>query len=192
MKASVGIFFLGCALLWSPPAARCAFGAASGATSAAANPAANTDKRVEVWLVSPEGSGPNDIAAGEDIPSRVEALRLSLAGPGVRLLNVEDSLAAEPASWNPESTVPNFQVGANQRKTFAALARFAQQHEATVVLRLSTRDEACALLRAGRPSGPDAWPDVMELGAPWTGDPAASGRVRARPDWQTARGQWRN
>src|SRR6202522_4119827 len=192
MKASVGIFFLGCALLWSPPAARCAFGAASGATSAAANPAANTDKRVEVWLVSPEGSGPNDIAAGEDIPSRVEALRLSLAGTGVRLLNVEDSLAAETASWNPESTVPNFQVVANQRKTFAALARFAQQHEATVVLRLITWDEAFALLRAGRTSGPDALPDVMELGTTWTGDLAASGRIRSRPDWQNARGQWRD
>src|ERR1700722_16724579 len=194
MKACVGIFFLGCALLGSPPAARCEFGAASsvasGATSAAANPAANADKLIEVWLVSPEGSGPNDIAAGEDIPSRVEALRLSLAGTGVRLLNVEDSLAAETASWNPESTVPNFQVVANQRKTFAALARFAHKHEAPVVLRLITWDEAFALLRAGRTSGPGALPDVMEVGTTWTGDLAASGRIRSRPDSQNARGQW--
>ena len=196
MKACVGIFFLGCALLGSPPAARCEFGAASGvasgAASAAADPAANADKLIEVWLVSPEGSGPNDIAAGEDIPSRVEALRLSLAGTGVRLLNVEDSLAAETASWNPESTVPNFQVVANQRKTFAALARFSQQHQATVVLRLITWDEAWALLRAGRTSGPGALPDVMEVGTTWTGDLAASGRIRSRPNSQNARGRWRD
>src|ERR1700685_2433264 len=111
MKACVGIFFVGCALLGSPPAARCecgaASGVASGAASAAADPAANADKLIEVWLVSPEGSGPNDIAAGEDIPSRVEALRLSLAGTGVRLLNVEDSLAGAAASWNSTSQCPD-------------------------------------------------------------------------------------
>ncbi|HEY2124797.1 MAG TPA: extracellular solute-binding protein, partial [Chthoniobacterales bacterium] len=200
MKVCAGILLFGWALLSSPPTARSANGSASSAADAAANTATNTaannaannDKRVEVWLVSPEGSGPNDIAPGQDIPSRVEALRLSLVGTGVRLLNVEDSLASETATWNPQSTVPNFQVVANQRKTFAALARFAQQHDATVVLRLITWDEAFALLRAGRTTGPDALPDVMEVGTTWTGDLAASGRIRSRPDWQNARGQWRD
>jgi hypothetical protein len=105
---------------------------------------------------------------------------------------VEDPLATKTGSWYPEYTVPNFQVVANQRKTFAALARFAEQNNTYVVLRLITWVEAFELLRAGRTAGPDALPDVMEVGTTWTGYLAASGQIRSRPDWQTHRGNWRD
>jgi hypothetical protein len=176
MKVRAGILLLGCALLCGAPKAQ----------------AAEAARHVSVWIISPEGSGPNDIAQGEDVPSRMEALRLSLAGTRIRLLNVEDPLATKTGSWYPEYTVPNFQVVANQRKTFAALARFAEQNNAYVVLRLITWGEAFELLRAGRTAGPDALPDVMEVGTTWTGYLAANGKNRSRPDWQTHRGNWRD
>src|ERR1700685_2091487 len=132
MNVRAGILLIGWALLCGAPNAR----------------AADADNYVSVWLIPPEGSGPNDIAQGEDIPSRMQALRLALAGTRVRLLNVEDPLAAKTGShrsgnsgeagWFPEYTGPNFQVVANQRKTFAALARFAEQNNTDVVLRLIT------------------------------------------------------
>ena len=154
--------------------------------------AADTERHVSVWIISPEESGPNDIAQGEDIPARMEALRLSLAGTRIRLLNVEDPLAMKTGSWYPEYTVPNFQIVANQRKTFAALARFAEQNNADIVLRLISWSEAFDLLRAGRTAGPDALPDVMEVGTTWTGYLAANGIIRSRPDWETHRGNWRD
>jgi len=117
---------------------------------------------------------------------------LSLAGTRIRLLNVEDPLATKTGSWYPEYTVPNFQVVANQRKTFTALARFAEQNNAYIVLRLITWSEAFELLRAARTAGPDALPDVMEVGTTWTGYLAANGRIRSRPDWQKSRGNWRD
>jgi signal transduction histidine kinase len=132
----------------------------------------------------------------------MQALRSALAGTRVRLLNVEDPLAAKTGShrsgnsgeagWFPEYTGPNFQVVANQRKTFAALARFAEQNNVYVVLRLITWREAFELLRAGRTTGPDALPDVMEVGTTWTANLAANGRIRSRPDWQRSRGNWRD
>jgi hypothetical protein len=175
MKVRAGILLLGCALCAVPRAQ-----------------AADTDRHVSVWIISPEGSGPNDIAQGEDIPSRVEALRLSLAGTRIRLLNVEDPLATKTGSWYPEYTVPNFQIVANQRKTFAALARFAEQNNVYIVLRLITWSEAFELLRAGRTVGPDALPDVMEVGTTWTGYLAANGTIRSRPGWQKSSGNWRD
>jgi hypothetical protein len=51
------------------------------------------------------------------------ALRSALAGTRVRLLKVEDPLAAKTSSWFPEYTVPNFQAVVSQRTTFSALAR---------------------------------------------------------------------
>lgn len=65
--------------------------------------AADPDRHVSVWIISPEGSGPNDIAQGDDIPSLMEALRLSLAGSRIRLLNVEDPLATKTGSWDPDT-----------------------------------------------------------------------------------------
>jgi len=186
MNVRAGILLIGWALL-------------SGAPKA---PTADADRHVSVWIIPPEGSGPNDIAQAEDIPSRMKALRLALAGTRVRLLNVEDPLAAKigsyrsgnsgEAGWYPEYTGPNFQVVANQRKMFAALARFAEQNNADVVLRLITWREAFELLRAGRTTGPDALPDVMEVGTTWTANLAANGRIRSRPDWQRTRGNWRD
>ncbi len=181
-----GILLVGCALLCSAPKAR----------------AADADRHVTVWIIPPEESGPNDIAQGEDIPSRMAALRSSLAGTRVRLLNVEEPLATKTGSqrsgnsgeagWYPDYTVPNFQVVENQRTAFAALERFAEQNNAYVVLRLITWREAFELLRAGRTTGPDALPDVMEVGTTWTGSLAANGRIRSRPDWQRSRGNWRD
>jgi len=186
MNVRAGILLIGWALL-------------SGAPKA---PTADADRHVSVWIIPPEGSGPNDIAQAEDIPSRMKALRLAIAGTRVRLLNVEDPLAAKigsyrsgnsgEAGWYPEYTGPNFQVVANQRKMFAALARFAEQNNADVVLRLITWREAFELLRAGRTTGPDALPDVMEVGTTWTANLAANGRIRSRPDWQRTRGNWRD
>jgi signal transduction histidine kinase len=176
MKVCAGILLVGCALL-------------CGALKAQA---AGADRHVSIWIISAEGAGPNDIAQGEDLPARMEALRLSLAGTRVRLLNVEDPLAAKTRSWFPEYTVPNFQAVANQRTTFAALARFAAQNNADVNLRLITWRESTDLLRAARTAGPDALPDVMEVGATWPGYLAASGRIRSRPDWQKSRGNWRD
>lgn len=164
--------------------------------------AADGDKHFSVWIIPPEQSGPNDAVQGEDIPSRMQALRLALAGTRVRLLNVEYPLAAKTGShrsgnsgeagWYPEYTGPNFEVVVNQRKTFAALARFAQQNNTDVVLRLITWREAFELLRAGRTTGPDALPDVMEVGTTWTANLAANGRIRSRPDWRKNKGHWRN
>ncbi len=176
MKSRVGILLMGLALL-------------CGALHAQA---ADANRHVSIWIISSEGSGPNDIAQGADLPSRMEALRLSLAGTRVRLLNVEAPLAAKTGSWFPEYTVPNFQAVANQRGTFAALARFAAQNNADVVLRVITWREAADLLRAAHTTGPDALPDVMEVGTTWTGNLAASGRIRSRPDWQKSRGKWRD
>jgi signal transduction histidine kinase len=132
----------------------------------------------------------------------MEGLRLSLAGTRVRLLNVEYPLATKTGSqrsgnsgeagWYPEYTVPNFEVVANQRRAFAALERFAEQNNAYIVLRLITWREAFELLHAGRTTGPDALPDVMEVGTTWTGNLAANGRIRSRPDWQRSRGNWRD
>ncbi|HUN64128.1 MAG TPA: histidine kinase [Candidatus Sulfotelmatobacter sp.] len=132
----------------------------------------------------------------------MEALRLSLAGTRVRLLNVEDPLATKAGShrsgnsgeagWYPDYAGPNFEVVANQRKTFSALARFAEQNDVYVVLRLITWREAFELLRAARTTGPDALPDLMEVGTTWTGNLTANGRIRSRPDWQTNRGNWRD
>jgi signal transduction histidine kinase len=176
MKARVGTLLVAWALLCGAPKAQ----------------AADTERQISVWIISPEESGPNDIAQGEDIPARMEALRQSLAGTRIRLLNVEDPLATKTGSWYPEYTVPNFQIVANQRKTFAALARFAEQNNADIVLRLISWSEAFDLLRAGRTAGPDALPDVMEVGTTWTGYLAANGIIRSRPDWETHRGNWRD
>jgi signal transduction histidine kinase len=176
MKVRAGILLVGCALLCGAPRAK----------------AADADRHVSIWIISAEGAGPNDIAQGEDLPARMAALRLSLAGTRVRLLNVEDPLAAKTSSWFPEYTVPNFQAVANQRTTFAALARFAAQNNVDVDLRLITWRESTDLLHAARTTGPDALPDVMEVGSTWLGYLAASGRIRSRPDWQTHRGNWRD
>jgi signal transduction histidine kinase len=176
MKVRAGILLVGLALL-------------SGAIRAQA---ADADKRVSIWIISAEGAGPNDIAQGEDLPARMEALRLSLAGTRVRLLNVEAPLAAKTSSWFPEYTVPNFQAVANQRTTFAALARFAAQNNVDINLRVITWRESVDLLRAARTAGPNALPDVMEVGRTWSGYLAAKGRIRSRPDWQKSRGNWRD
>jgi len=160
--------------------------------TAAKAQAADANRHVSVWIIPPEESGPNDIAQGEDIPARMEQLRLELAGTRVRLLNVEEPLATKTASWYPEYTVQNFQIVANQTATFAALARFAAQNNVDVVLRLITWVEAFALLRAGRTTGPDALPDVIEVGTTWTADLAAQGKIRSKPDWQRDRGNWRD
>ena len=79
-----------------------------------------------VWIISAEGAGPNDIAPVRTLPqARKDALRLSLAGTRVWLLNVEQPLHRD--CWFPEHTVPNFQAVASQRTFFATLARFAAQ-----------------------------------------------------------------
>jgi hypothetical protein len=153
---------------------------------------AGGDRHLSIWIISAEGAGPNDIAQGEDLPARMEALRLSLAGTRVRLLNVEQPLAAKTASWFPEYTVPNFQAVASQRTAFTTLARFAAQNNVDIVLRVITWRESADLLRAARTAGPDALPDVMEIGTTWSGYLAASGRIRSRPDWQKGKGNWRD
>jgi signal transduction histidine kinase len=176
MKVRAGILLVGWALL-------------CGALSAQG---ADTGRHVSIWIISAEGAGPNDIAQGEDLPARMEALRLSLAGTRVRLLNLEGPLAAKTLSWFPEYTVPNFQAVVNQRTTFAALGRFAAQNDADIDLRLITWRESVDLLRAARTTGPDALPDVMEVGRTWSGYLAARGRIRSRPGWQKSRGNWRD
>jgi signal transduction histidine kinase len=176
MKVLPGILLLAWTLLCGAPRAH----------------AADADRHVSIWIISAEGAGPNDIAQGEDLPARMEALRQSLAGTRVRLLNVEPPLAAKTGNWFPEYTVPNFQAVASQRVTFAALARFAAQNDADINLRIITWRESVELLRAARTAGPDALPDVMEVGRTWSGYLAASGRIRSRPDWQTSKGNWRD
>ena len=166
-----------------------AWGLLCGAAKAQA---AGGDRHLSIWIISAEGAGPNDIAQGEDLPARMEALRLSLAGTRVRLLNVEQPLAAKTASWFPEYTVPNFQAVASQRTAFTTLARFAAQNNVDIVLRVITWRESADLLRAARTTGPDALPDVMEIGTTWSGYLAASGRIRSRPDWQKSKGNWRD
>jgi signal transduction histidine kinase len=154
--------------------------------------AADANRHVSIWVISAEGAGPNDIAEGDDLPARMEALRLSLKGTRVRLLNLEAPLAAKTLSWFPEYTVPNFQAVANQRTTFAVLARFGAQNNVDIDLRVITWRESTDLLRSARTAGPDALPDVMEVGEDWSGYLAANGRIRSRPNWQKRRGNWRD
>jgi hypothetical protein len=152
----------------------------------------SSTRGVSVWLIPAENAGPNEIAQGEHIPSELEALRLSLEGTGVRLLNVEDPLAMKARSWNPQFSVPNFQVVATQRKTIRALQRFAEHNRVEVTVRLVTWDEAFGLLDAARTEGPDALPDVAQIGTSWAGYLAGKRRIRSRPDWESRRGNWRN
>jgi hypothetical protein len=149
-------------------------------------------KQVSVWLMPVENAGPNAIAQGENIPSDLERLRTSLAQTRVRLLNVEDPLAMKARSWNPEFNVPNFQVIASQRKTLAALQRFAEGNQVDVVVRFVTWDEAFGLLSADHAAGPDALPDVAQIGTSWRGYFAAKHRILSRPNWQRSRGNWRD
>jgi hypothetical protein len=145
---------------------------------------------VSIWLIPAENAGPNDIAQGERIPEQLDKLRHSLEGTGVRLLNVEDPLAMKARIWNPQFSVPNFQMVATQVRTLAALQRFAREHNVEVVLRLVTWDEAFGLLSAGQTEGPDALPDVAQIGSTWAGYFAGRRGIGSRPDWAKQRGNW--
>jgi hypothetical protein len=153
--------------------------------------AQSAPRGVSVWLIPAENAGPNEIAQGENIPGELDALRLSLEKTGVRLLNVEDPLAMKARSWNPQFSVPNFQVVATQRKTIRALQRFAEHHRVEVTVRLVTWDEAFGLLDAARTEGPDALPDVAQVGTSWAGYLAGKRRIRSRPGWESRPGNWR-
>src|SRR5262249_12015029 len=91
--------------------------------------AQTANRSVRVWLIPAENAGPNDIAQGERIPQQLKALRKSLEGTGVRLLNVEPLLADRAIFWNPQFNVPNFQVVASQVKTLEALKKFAHDND---------------------------------------------------------------
>jgi hypothetical protein len=147
-------------------------------------------RQVSVWLIPSENAGPNDIAQSENIPAALSALGASLAGTHLRLLNIEDPLAMKLRSWNPEFSVPNFQWVVNQKRTIAALERFAQENDVDVVCRLVTWDEAFGLLSANGADGPDSVPDVAQIGTSWAGYFAARHRIMSRPNWQTDRGNW--
>lgn len=151
-----------------------------------------TNRTVRVWLIPAENAGPNDIAQAERIPAELDGLRLSLQGTGVRLLNVEDPLAMKARTWNPQFNVPNFQILASQKKTFEALQTFSKTRRVGVIIRLVTWDEAFGLLSAGAKQGPDALPDVAQIGSSWAGYFAGRGAIRSRPDWATNRGNWQD
>lgn len=149
-------------------------------------------RQISVWLIPSENAGPNDIAQSENIPAQLDAMRASLRPTRLRLLNVEDPLAMKLRSWNPEFNVPNFQWVANQKRTIAALERFADANNVQVVCRFVTWDEAFGLLSANATEGPDAVPDVMQIGTSWAGYFAAHHRIRSRTNWQNDRGNWRD
>lgn len=149
-------------------------------------------RRISVWLIPSENAGPNDVAQGSSIPAQMEALRKALLTTRVRLLNVEDPLAMKARSWNPEFNVPNFQVVATQKKTLKALEKFADRNQVDIVVRFVTWDEAFALLNSDRAAGPDALPDVAQIGTTWAGHFAAEHRIQPRPNWQSSRGSWRD
>jgi hypothetical protein len=154
--------------------------------------AQSAKRSVRVWLIPAENAGPNDIAQGERIPEQMAALRKSLEGTGVRLLNVEDPLALKAIFWNPQFNVPNFQVVATQSKTLDALKEFARDNGVEVVVRLVTWDEAFGLLNAGQTEGPDALPDVAQVGSSWAGYLAGRKAITAKPDSAHNRGNWRD
>jgi hypothetical protein len=149
-------------------------------------------RTVSIWMIPAENAGPNDIAQGERIPEQLDGLRRSLEGTGVRLLNVEDPLAMKARIWNPQFNVPNFQMVATQVKTLKVLQKFAREHDVEVVLRLVTWDEAFGLLSSGQSVGPDALPDIAQIGSSWAGYFAAGKAIRSRPDWANRRGNWQN
>jgi hypothetical protein len=161
----------------------------SGGVEAAAQ---TGPRHISVWLIPSENAGPNDIAQSENIPAQLDALRASLRPTRLRLLNVEDPLAMKLRSWNPEFNVPNFQWVANQKRTIAALERFADANDVQVVCRFVTWDEAFGLLSANATEGPDAVPDVMQIGTSWAGYFAAHHLIRSRTNWQNDRGNWRD
>jgi Bacterial extracellular solute-binding protein len=152
--------------------------------------AQSAKRSVSIWLIPAENAGPNDIAQGEQIPEQLEALRRSLVATGVRLLNVEDPLAMKARSWNPQFNVPNFQMVATQVNTIKTLQRFAREHNVDVVLRLVTWDEAFGLLSAGQTVGPDALPDVAQIGSTWAGYFVGQKGLVSRPNWQNKGGNW--
>jgi hypothetical protein len=160
--------------------------------SVAAGTAQTAGGSISVWLIPSENAGPNDIAQGENIPAELDAFRATLRPTRLRLLNVEDPLAMKLRSWNPEFNVPNFQWIANQKRTIAALERFADDNNVQVVCRFVTWDEAFGLLSANAVSGADAVPDVMQIGTSWAGYLAANHRIRSRSNWQNNRGNWRD
>jgi len=167
--------------------------AALGRVALAQGPEMRSAKRgVRVWLIPAENTGPNDIAQGERIPEQMAALRKSLEGTGVRLLNVEDPLAMKAIFWNQQFNVPNFQVVATQSKTLDALKKFASDNNVEVVVRLVTWDEAFGLLDAGQTEGPDALPDVAQIGSSWAGYFAGRRAIRSKPDSAHNRGNWRD
>lgn len=149
-------------------------------------------RSVRVWLIPAENAGPNDIAQGERIPDQLAALRTSLIDTKVCLLNVEDPLALKAIFWNSQFNVPNFQVVETQKKTLEALKKFARDNDVEVVVRLVTWDEAFGLLNAGQTEGPDALPDVAQIGSSWAGYFAGRKVLRSKPDWAHNRGNWRD
>jgi len=160
---------------------------------AAANGQAQSPQRsVRVWLIPAENAGPNDVAQGERIPEQLDNLRHSLQGSGVRLLNVEMPLAMKAIFWNPQFNVPNFQVIATQRKTLDALKEFAQKNNVEVIVRFVTWDEAFGLLDARQTQGPDALPDVAQIGSSWAGYFAGRNAIMSKPDSAHNRGNWRD
>ena len=194
-SARMGVLLLGNALMYNSAIMKLAAVVSLLGVSFLSTAAADGQplpRRISVWLIPTENAGPNDIAQGENIPKQLDSLRTSLAQTRVRLLNVEDPLAMKARSWNPEFNVPNFQVVATQHRTYAALSRFAELHKVEVVARLVTWDEAFGLLSSTNGTGPDALPDLAQVGTSWSGYFAANRRIRSRPDWRTSRGNWRD
>jgi hypothetical protein len=108
---------------------------------------------LKVWIIPAENAGPGEMARGEDISLRVAAFNMDLKDSGVTVLNTVDPvLTMKLKSWNPAFAVPNAAVVLSQRRTLAALRRFASTNNVQIVVRFITWDEAFGLLSALDPS----------------------------------------
>jgi ABC-type glycerol-3-phosphate transport system substrate-binding protein len=147
---------------------------------------------LRVWIIPAENAGPDEMARGEDISLRVAAFNTDLKDSGVTVLNTVDPvLTMKLRSWNPAFAVPNAAVVLSQRRTLAALRRFASTNNVAVVVRFITWDEAFGLLSELDPSRrSESYPDVVQIGSTWVGYLGSKGMLLSRPDWNSDRGNW--
>jgi len=150
-------------------------------------------RTVTVWLIPSENAAPNDMAPGEEINARVSEFNRQLSGTNLTVLNTIDPLAMKLPTWNPEFAVPNASVVLSQKRTLAALGRFAKENNIEIRVRFITWDEAFRLLNeidTTRKS--ENAPDVIQIGSTWAAHFAKDRMIMSRPEWAKDRGNWKD
>jgi hypothetical protein len=154
---------------------------------------AQTNAHLTAWLIPAEDVSPSNVAQGEDIRSQVDHFNRALAGTNLTVLNTIDPLAMKLFSWNPEFAVPNAALVLSQRKTLAALSRFARNNNVDIDVRFMTWDDAVNLLRSINPKRhTEGDPDVVQIGSTWAAYFAREPLIMSRPGWSKDRCKWKD